>query len=144
MKKKIILAIILCFATVVSAGNIIIEEDSLEIGKIRATNRILPNENALFSYGLTGYWPFDDHVLDYSGEGNNGTISGSVSFGSGNVGSAGVFDGSSEYVSIADAPYRFNTGDFTACAWVNADTITGNHMIFDYSKRWQCSCQGIY
>jgi hypothetical protein len=60
---------------------------------------------------------------DLSGNGNNGTLTNGPTFDSGNGGSI-AFDGSNDYVSettgLSDS---FWQGNWTACFWVNFDTL---------------------
>jgi prepilin-type N-terminal cleavage/methylation domain-containing protein len=81
------------------------------------------------SSGLVGYWPMDEgsgsSTIDASGNGNGGTWNGTTTNGSyytgGKVGpSAGVFNGSNDYVNVPDnASLDFSgTQPFTISAWV--------------------------
>jgi hypothetical protein len=82
------------------------------------------------SSGLVGWWPLDEGTglvaHDVSGQGNNGTWSGTPSSPSGTyyttgvIGSyAGYFDGSDDRVTIGTQPVYEFTGPFTLSAWVN-------------------------
>ena len=90
--------------------------------------------------GLVGYWPMDEgtgsSTADQSGNGSVGTWNGTATAGSyfsgGRVGTyAGVFDGSSDYVDVANqTPYNIGTGDFSVVAWINMSALAGNRMVF--------------
>ena len=77
--------------------------------------------------GIVGNWLFyylkgGNHLHDFSGEGNHGTING-ASWKDGRYGWALEFDGVDDYVDCGD-----NTGEgegaITLSAWVKADSIT--------------------
>ena len=72
------------------------------------------------------YYKFDNDVLDYSGNGNNGTSS-SIEFGFGRFGQAAIGDGSTRnFVN----PQPFNTGD-TISFWTRRrDAGADSHAIF--------------
>jgi len=83
-----------------------------------------------------GYYPFDDNTgtTTYDRSGNNlvGTLSGGMSASNwrqGKVGSALKFNGTSEYVSVADNALLDITGDFTISMWVNRTGNTGTHQV---------------
>ncbi|MDL5051365.1 hypothetical protein QQ054_35770 [Oscillatoria amoena NRMC-F 0135] len=62
------------------------------------------NLNSL-NYGLVGYYPFTGNAGDSSGTGNHGTTKNGVSLTAdrfGNPNSAYLFDGSNDYIEIAD------------------------------------------
>jgi len=87
------------------------------------------------SADLVGYWPLDGDALDASGNGNNGTISGTVvpvADRSGNPDSAMQFGGgSSDYIDIGDPLQLQLTGAMTLTAWVSLDSSnTNNARIF--------------
>jgi hypothetical protein len=84
---------------------------------------------------LVGCWPLDGDALDASGNGLDGTISGTVvpiADRSGNPDSAMQFGGgSSDYVDIGDPPQLQLTGAMTLTAWVSLDSSnTNNARIF--------------
>ena len=87
--------------------------------------------------GLVGWWPLTEgsgsSSIDQSGNGNNGTWNGTAGgtngtyYTGGKVGSyAGSFDGSTDYISAADAPsLDFGTSqNFSVSAWVNTQSKT--------------------
>jgi hypothetical protein len=73
---------------------------------------------------LVGAWSFDEgsgtHVADSSGNGDNGVISGNVSWVSGPTGSALGFDGGSGQVDVPDAPVLEPATALTVSAWVRS------------------------
>ena len=52
--------------------------------------------------GLVGYWPLDGDADDYSGNGNDGTVTDAIP-GEGHVGGAYEFDGSGDYITLDSA-----------------------------------------
>ncbi|MBI2664241.1 LamG domain-containing protein [Candidatus Woesearchaeota archaeon] len=103
--------------------------------------------------GAVAHWAFDDldkgtQVIDYSGNGNDGTFVGAVYGGTvqgaaavpGKYGDALSFDGADDYASTADAnSLDMGTGDFTVEAWVNKDSdgynVIANKRKHNYAKR---------
>ena len=72
--------------------------------------------------GLVGYWPFNGNANDESGNGNNGTVNGATltSDRFGNVNSAYDFNGTSDFIDVADnTALRLNSTDFTISVWIN-------------------------
>ncbi|MCY2928729.1 MAG: PEP-CTERM sorting domain-containing protein [Planctomycetota bacterium] len=78
--------------------------------------------------GLVGYWPFEDaggsFVSDFSGNGNKGTVHGTVAAPGARGGTSLSFNGSSDYIDIPNAPLLNPTAAVTVTAWVRADTIS--------------------
>ena len=74
--------------------------------------------------GLVAYYPFSGNANDSSGNGNNGTINGATlstdRFGAANR--SYHFDGSSNYISIADNASLHATNAVTISAWINLDS----------------------
>ncbi|MHC4702695.1 MAG: LamG domain-containing protein, partial [Planctomycetota bacterium] len=81
---------------------------------------------------LVGWWKFDetsgDTVFDSSGNGNDGTITGTTQWEpDGMRGGALAFDGSQSYVTIPNGGdlTLINKGDFTITMWFKQDVVTG-------------------
>jgi hypothetical protein len=64
-------------------------------------------------------------TVDASGKGNSGTLS-SASWTAGKYGSGVSFNGTSSWVTVADAASLDLTGSFTMSAWVKPSSIAGN------------------
>jgi hypothetical protein len=85
--------------------------------------------NAL-NQGLVGYWKMNEaswngtsgEVLDASGNGNNGTSVNGATTATGKFGNGGSFDGSNDYVGVADkdAFSITTTGEMTVSTWLYA------------------------
>ncbi len=87
-------------------------------------NWTAPTISTVFSgdTGLMAYWKLDSDANDYSGNNNNGTISGAFfNKTNGKLGGAAQFDGVTDYIKI---PYsqslNISTGKVTITAWINA------------------------
>ncbi len=88
---------------------------------------------SLLDNGLVGYWKMDEaswngtagEVRDSSGTGNNGTGGASVTTGAGKYGLGGVFNGTTQYVSVANNSTLNIATNITAAAWVYPTTISG-------------------
>lgn len=75
------------------------------------------------SSGLVSWYPFQGNANDYSGNGNNGTIFGSVTptvGHSGNTAGAMQFDGQTGYVIMGDLP---DMNSATFALWLRVDQI---------------------
>ena len=80
--------------------------------------------------GLVAAYGFDEGsgttVTDQSGNGHNGTVSGTTWAATGKYGKALQFNGSSALVTIPDAASLHLTTGMTLEAWVNPSTVNGN------------------
>jgi hypothetical protein len=65
----------------------------------------------------------DNNVEDGSGNGNHGTLQGSPQWVEGLIGRALQFNGSTDYVEVADAPVLDITNTITIAVWVKANTF---------------------
>jgi len=54
------------------------------------------------SDGLVAYYPFDGNANDESGNGNDGTENGGLSYGTGVSGQAASFDGTDDYIQVSN------------------------------------------
>lgn len=79
--------------------------------------------------GLVSWWRADGNADDAVGT-NNGILEGGVSYATGEVGEAFVFDGTSGYITIPSSANLAPTGPFTVEAWVNYAMPGANHFIF--------------
>ena len=70
--------------------------------------------------GLVGYWPFNGNANDVSGNGNNGTVNGATLTNdrNGNANSAYSFDGTTNYIEVADNNTLDLTNNYTFSVWV--------------------------
>jgi prepilin-type N-terminal cleavage/methylation domain-containing protein len=99
-----------------------------------------PTISALFNpAGLIGYWPMDEgsgsSTIDVSGNGNNGTWSGTPSgsnstyYIAGKVGAyAADFNGSNDFVSVGSSTL-LSPSSFTISLWVNPKNIANSPLL---------------
>jgi hypothetical protein len=84
---------------------------------------------AIPTNGLVAYYPFDNNVLDASGNNNNGTSNGGVTFVSGVVGNGAKFNGirsagggqNPDYVLVPNSTSLQFTNALTISYWVRID-----------------------
>jgi lysophospholipase L1-like esterase len=63
-------------------------------------------------------------IVDYSGEGNNGTMHGEVTYGAdGKINTSLSYDGNGDYVSVLNDPSLNISGPITLAAWVNFNSF---------------------
>ena len=83
--------------------------------------------------GLVAYYPFNGDYNDYSGEGNHGSLEGTTSFASGEIGESVYFDGES-WINIPDSDSLDLSSSLTFSLWVNKqDAGTGGWSVL-FSK----------
>lgn len=88
--------------------------------------------------GLIGWWSFSGNANDSSGNGNNGVVTGAtlVADRHGNSYSAYQFNGTTDYIEVADTPaLRLNATDFTFSFWVNISTYNASSATAFIVKR---------
>src|SRR3989338_7541347 len=94
-----------------------------------ATNQ---NKTGTWDANYKGVWHLPNGTtlgaLDSTSNANNGTISGAVAT-AGQMDGAGDFDGTDDQVNAGSAVSLDDNAVFTSCAWINPDTVTGNHFI---------------
>jgi len=117
------------------------------VGDLRATTLNqstlkLPNDNGVSSTGLKGYWSMNKNANDYSGEGNDGTVTGAT-LTEGRFGNAYDFDGEDDIISINKdyRPYGLFSDVWTFCEWVNIKDITREQIIFSMGTWDLHSCR---
>jgi len=109
---------------------------------------ILTNVCLADTSNLIAYWSFDEGkgmtVKDLSGNNNNGTIKGGVTWVNGKYGSALNFDGTTGYVNVPDADILKITGTkLTIAAWVSPlPPAGGGTELFFVSKYKYADGQG--
>ena len=83
--------------------------------------------------GLIGWWDFTGNANDESGNGNNGVVNGALPTSDrfGSPGNAYSFNGTSDYIEVADSPaLRLDNTDFTFSFWVNINTYSSSATAF--------------
>jgi len=72
---------------------------------------------------IVAYYPFEDSYADLSGNGNNGTPSGSVSFVNGEINRAVSVGGTNDYINLGSDPSLDLGNSFTIAAWINPSSL---------------------
>jgi len=91
------------------------------------------SQNNQITNGLVGLWSFNgsdvdgNEAHDKSGNENKGTITGDTTRVIGKVGQGLSFDGSGDYVDIADSNITDITGAISVAAWIKTRAITGGN-----------------
>ncbi|MCP4814328.1 MAG: hypothetical protein GY888_17605, partial [Planctomycetaceae bacterium] len=85
--------------------------------------RIKPHPSALTN-GLVAYYPFNGNANDESGNGNNGTVNGAslVTDRGGRTNSAYSFDGTDDFIEIADSPELNFAESMSISFWLKPDS----------------------
>ncbi len=105
------------------------------VDNVRVYKRTLSADEVLQFYGdsvpsgsLAAEWKFDEYsgskAIDSSGNNNDAAINGGVVW-SGKSGSAFIFDGSNDYVSVPDSQSLQLTGDMTLSFWMKKNADAG-------------------
>ncbi len=78
---------------------------------------------------LVGWWRFDEGAgktaMDFSGNGNQGTLQGDTSWVAGKLGKALQFDGVDDFVEVPHAPILTASTEVTVMAWINTPRHEG-------------------
>jgi len=91
--------------------------------------------------GLLGFWPLSDGdttAVDLSGNANNGTQSGGVSWTADDKGVSASFDGVDDYIDCT-AISQGSAGSFTVSAWCNPDTSSKDQR---FVSKWDVGAGG--
>ncbi len=77
--------------------------------------------------GLVGYWPFNNNANDQSINNNNGTVNGALPTTDrfSNPNAAYNFNGTSDYISVADNPSLSGFNDMSISFWVKINQFSG-------------------
>ncbi|GDX53521.1 hypothetical protein LBMAG27_25680 [Bacteroidota bacterium] len=98
-------------------------------------NAIAQVPNYIPTNGLQGWWPFTGNANDDSGNGNNGTVTGSTltTDRNGIVNTAYSFNGAGNHIDVNDvAPLRLVNTDYSISCWVYFNAFVEQDLI---SKR---------
>ena len=84
--------------------------------------------------GCVGWWPLNDgagtKAKDISGNGNDGTQSGGVSWVSTEKGTVASFDGTDDRINVSGITTDFDSSDFTVSMWVNLHDSSDNQYFW--------------
>ena len=76
------------------------------------------------------YYPFNGHVNDQSGNGNDGTSYGGISYVNGVIGDAAAFDGVNDYIRIDQSSTLNNLQTMTLTYWIKYyKPVSGNNDV---------------
>ena len=99
---------------------------------------ITPGMGADPDPSLMGWWTFDGHVLDISGNDRHGTLHGSPQYGPGVFGEALEFQDNPDYVTIDGYKGVLGTSAFSISAWVK----TSNPANIEQMVHWGADAGG--
>jgi hypothetical protein len=110
-----------------------------KIDEVRISNKAILEANRLSNsftpttvpLTLVGYWPLDGNANDASGNGNNGTTIGGITWGTGQKGLCAKFNGTNSGINIANpANFEF-TDEVSFSFWVNqpVQTVQGGSVV---------------
>jgi hypothetical protein len=112
------------------------------LGVVQSNAAVLlpPSPGTNITYGLVGWWPFDEtsgaSLGDLSGYGNTATTVNSPASVPGTVTNAYSFDGSSQYASV-NYSYSFNLTSFTLMCWINTTANGGVILSRNPYNAWE-------
>ena len=92
-----------------------------EITSLYTQNYVAQIPSYVPTNGLVGYWPFNGNANDASGNGNNGTVNGSILTNDrfGKPSAAYSFDGSSNYIDVPNSSsFNFTKNKMTVSLWM--------------------------
>ena len=92
-----------------------------EITSLYTQNYVAQIPSYVPTSGLVGYWPFNGNANDASGNGNNGTVNGSILTNDrfGKPSAAYSFDGSSNYIDVPNSSsFNFTKNKMTVSLWM--------------------------
>jgi hypothetical protein len=78
--------------------------------------------------GLVAYYPFNGNANDESGNGNNGTLNGGLSFTEGKFAQALIFNGIDGFIDLTNENGLRLSSPFTVSVWVKTDFNSGGKM----------------
>lgn len=85
--------------------------------------------------GIVSWWRGEGNAQDQTGS-NPGTLQGGVTFGSGKVGQAFSFDGSTGYVNVTDSPsLEAILTTVSVEMWANSQSLPANAVSYLYARR---------
>ncbi len=126
--------------TLTSSSNgypfVCVQSDGKQWYVVSASNDV---NSGVASSNLVGWWKFDETsgttAADSSSKGNNGTLTGGVTFANnaavGKVGGALSFDGVNDYVSLGTNALDFMGAQGTIMGWIKY-TVSSANSVFSY------------
>lgn len=120
-----------------TANDSVCTDNTVDSGYNYTLNVSGDGTEAPYYAGRLGEWWLDELsgpvIEDHSGQGNDGTASGGITYGvQGKVWTALEFDGSSGYIDCGNnASLDIDTGDFTVGAWVKLPAVPADGYFVD-------------
>ena len=94
---------------------------------------------------FVGWWPMEEGsgttIVDASGTGNDGTLSGAPTWGAGVIGLALDLNGTSDYALVPDAASLDITDEITLAAWVKPEKVGTQYLV---KKAIQSGLEGLH
>ena len=100
-----------------------------------------PSEGSSLTNGLQAFYKLDD-TSDSSGNGNTLTNNGDVSFASGKIGNAAVFDGSN-YLATNSSSFPAGNSDRSVSAWFKTNNAGNYNILLSYGSPQENSSFGL-
>ncbi len=119
-----------------------IKTDFVKDTTLHGSAAVFGDDTSFLSEGLVGYWKMDEasadtctggtnDACDSSGNGNDGAWNGNATNAAGKFGNSVTFDGTGDYVEIAnDSSLNFGTSSFSFAAWFKASGSAADRQIF--------------
>ena len=94
--------------------------------------------------GLVGWWPFNGNANDESGNGNHGTVAGAIldSDRLGILSSSYLFNGSNNYIQVANNQSLVLDSDFSISCWVKVTGLNTFNTFLSNASNNQASVSG--
>lgn len=109
-----------------------IKTDFLKLAGPHGSSATFGDTKAYLSDGLVGYWKMEESATpatDSSGNGGSGTWTGNVARTGAKFGYGTTYDGTGDYISVADSTYLSPTSQVTITAWLNPSTSIATKAI---------------
>ena len=112
-----------------------INQDFITRGGSKGTSaQFAAKSQSSLNDGLVGYWKMDEaswngtegEVIDYSGNGNNGTSAGGATTNIGKFGNGGLFDGIDNRITVSSSDSLNPVSQVSLTAWVKPTTMADN------------------
>ena len=103
------------------------------------------NETVNLANGLVAHYEFEGDANDSSGNGNNGTEYGGVSYVDGVIGQAGSFDGVDDWIKVINSSsINTSTTSLSLSTWVNwnGTTTSMSYIIDKFSNKFNFALNG--
>jgi len=86
--------------------------------------------------GLVAYYPFDGDADDASGNGNDGTEFGGITYTQGKIGQGAIFDGINDYIRVPNSPSLNFTDQISISYWVKMETYAPYYFPYHIVEKY--------